>query len=155
MPGFIFVLNPFFNCFIVPIPHLAPAKLCICAKNAGFFCGVGPFLSLSQFPFSHFPFKFHKLVTFRIASPAGSVSIFSITRHAVACLYLGGIFNVLVLTACARRMIQRIQFTDSFPNTLSFHFPSEFHEGGLPQSLSESPRHGRHVNVPRYFCSRQ
>jgi hypothetical protein len=40
------------------------------------------------------------------------------------------------------------------PNTLSFHFPSEFREKGLPRSqVSESPCRG-HVNNPKYFWSR-
>jgi len=40
-------------------------------------------------------------------------------------------------------------------NALSFHFPFEFREKGLPWSqVSESPCHGHRVNIPKYFWSR-
>jgi len=69
------VRNPCFHRFIVPIPHLASAKSYLCAKDARepVFWGELSVFYLSLDPLSfRFPFDFHKLVTFRIASPAES-----------------------------------------------------------------------------------
>jgi len=49
---------------------------------------------------------------------------------------------------------EHLQHDKISPQTLSFHFPSEFREKGLQRSLSESPCRGHYINLQKYFCSR-
>ena len=74
------------------------------------------------------------------------------TQAMIECIQFGDSFTVLFLPRVVKRTSPMWQSLSQYP---FFHFPSEFHEKGLPwPQVSKLPCHGHHVNIPKYFWSR-